>query len=93
MHDSAFARLGARQENLGVIEQAKGTVMGQQRCRPEEAFDLLRRISQPTNIKLRVLAAQIVEYASSSDLGNVTPITAGAARYRRSGLGARPPAR
>jgi len=44
-----------------VIEQAKGIVMAQQRCGPDEAFDLLRRASQRKNVKVSVLAAQIVE--------------------------------
>lgn len=83
MHDSAFARLLARQENLPAIEQAKGIIMAQQRCGPEEAFDLLRRVSQRTNVKLYALAAQIVEHvAAGDDHGNVTPIGLGAARYR-----------
>ena len=53
---------------------------------PGEAFDLLRRVSQRTNIKVHVLAAQIVEQtASSGSSDNVTPITLGAARSPRPG--------
>src|SRR5262249_45095320 len=48
LHQSAFARLHARMGTMPVIEQAKGIVMAQQGCRPEEAFDMLRRISQGT---------------------------------------------
>jgi hypothetical protein len=43
LRDSAFARLQARQQTIAVIEQAKGIIMARQGCRPEEAFDLLRR--------------------------------------------------
>ena len=68
---------------MPVIEQAKGIIMGQQRCGPEEAFALLRQASQRTNIKVHVLAAQIVERTASGD--NMTPITLGAARYGRPG--------
>ena len=75
-----------------MIEQAKGIIMGQQRCGPDEAFDLLRRISQRTNVKLRVLAAQIVGHVTASDLGNVTLITVGTRRYRQPGRRAGPPA-
>jgi ANTAR domain-containing protein len=72
--DSAFARLQARMGTMPVIEQAKGIVMAQQGCGPEEAFDLLRRASQRTNVKLHVLAEQLVEQvASSSSASNVTP--------------------
>ncbi len=62
---------------MQVIEQAKGIIMAQQRCSPDEAFDLLHGMSQRTNIKLYALAAQIV--ASSSD-DNVAPIALGSRR-------------
>ena len=83
LHDSAFARLQTKHETMPVIEQAKGIIMGQQRCGPREAFDLLRQASQRTNLKVHVLAAQIVEHTASSDEDNVTPITLGATRYLR----------
>jgi ANTAR domain len=84
LHDSAFARLVAKQETMLVIEQAKGIIMAQQRCGPEEAFDLLRQASQRTNIKVHVLAARIVEQTTASDdAGNVIPISLGARRYQR----------
>jgi hypothetical protein len=93
LHDSAFARLQAKQGTLAVIEQAKGVVMAQQQCGPEEAFDLLRRVSQRTNIKLYLLAAQIVENVTSGDNDdNVRPISVGAARYVRGGTRPQPPA-
>jgi hypothetical protein len=69
-----------------VIEQAKGIIMAQHRCGPEEAFDLLRRASQRTNVKVRELAAQIIEHIASSDNhGNVVPIRLGAAPGRWGG--------
>ena len=49
------ARLGA----TPVIEQAKGILMAQHGCGPEEAFDLLRRASQRFNVPVRVLAARL----------------------------------
>jgi hypothetical protein len=58
-------RLQARLESLSVIEQAKGILMAQQRCGPEEAFDLLRRASQRANIKVHVLAVKIVAETAS----------------------------
>jgi hypothetical protein len=80
----AFARLQARMATMPVIEQAKGIVMAQQRCGPEEAFDVLRQASQRTNVKLHVLAEQIVKVvASGKDASNVTPIQTGATRYRQ----------
>jgi exonuclease VII small subunit len=65
LRSSAFARLRARLDTLPVIEQAKGILMAQERCGPDEAFDLLRRASQRSNIKVSELAAQIVEQAAS----------------------------
>jgi ANTAR domain len=67
LHDSAFARLQAKLDTMPVIEQAKGVLMAQYGCRPEEAFDLLRRASQTANIKVSVLAAQIVEQVASPE--------------------------
>jgi hypothetical protein len=82
---SGSAWLQARLGTLPVIEQAKGVVMAQQGCGPEEAFDVLRRMSQHANVKLRVLAARIVEHvAATGDRGNVTPISPGTSRSLRS---------
>jgi hypothetical protein len=67
LHASAFARLQARLDTLPVIEQAKGIVMAQRQCGPEDAFDLLRRASQSANIKVSALAARIVEQAAAGD--------------------------
>lgn len=70
---------------MPVIEQAKGIIMAQRGCRPEEAFDVLRQISQRTNVRVSVLAAQIVNaVASGNESGNVTPISVGARKYLRS---------
>jgi GAF domain-containing protein len=44
-----------------VIDQAIGIVMAQQGGGPEEAFAALRMISQRRNIKLRAIAAELVE--------------------------------
>lgn len=69
MHDSAYARLQARLATLPAIEQAKGIVMAQTGCGPEEAFDLLRRASQRGNIPVRELALAVVARAGSGDPG------------------------
>ena len=65
LHASTFARLQARLESMPTIEQAKGILMAQQRCGPDEAFDLLRRASQRANVKVSVLAARLVEQAAA----------------------------
>jgi GAF domain-containing protein len=50
-------------ESRAVIEQAKGIVIARDRCTPDEAFDILKRISQQQNVKLRELAQSIVDAA------------------------------
>jgi transcriptional regulator with GAF, ATPase, and Fis domain len=47
-----------------VIEQAKGLLMGQRRCDADEAFDILRRLSQDTNRKLRDVAKALIDTAA-----------------------------
>lgn len=61
LHDSVLARLAARLETQPVIEQAKGIIMARSRCTPEEAFEILRRASQRSNVAVRDLSRQIVE--------------------------------
>ena len=59
----AFGRarnLGATVEHRGVIEQAKGILMGAHRITPHEAFSTLRQRSQTENRRLRDLALDVV---------------------------------
>ncbi|RLK26170.1 GAF domain-containing protein [Micromonospora sp. M71_S20] len=50
-------------ESRAVIEQAKGIIMGERRCTPEEAFALLSKVSQDSNRKVRDVAAALVDRA------------------------------
>jgi AmiR/NasT family two-component response regulator len=50
-------------ESRAVIEQAKGIIMVRDRCTADEAYQLLTRISQQQNVKLRQLAQTIVDAA------------------------------
>jgi len=43
-----------------VIDQAIGIVMAQRRCTASDAFSTLRTVSQRRNIKLRVVATDLV---------------------------------
>jgi GAF domain-containing protein len=52
-----------------VIDQAIGIIMAHQRGTPEQAFAALRSISQRRNIKLRVVAAQLVETINRTEPG------------------------
>jgi GAF domain-containing protein len=56
--------LQAALASRAVIDQALGIIMGQNRCTVDEAFELLRGISQNRNVKLRTVAAEIVTSVS-----------------------------
>jgi GAF domain-containing protein len=47
-------------KSRAIIEQAKGILMGAQRCSADEAFQILVRASQRENRKLREIAQEIV---------------------------------
>lgn len=51
--------------SMPVIEQAKGVLMGCFGVDAEAAFAILRRVSSTRNLKLRLLAAVVVDAASS----------------------------
>ncbi len=57
------AQLREAMASRAVIDQAKGVMMVRERCTANEAFDLLTRISQHQNVKLRDLAQAIVDGA------------------------------
>jgi response regulator NasT len=46
-----------------TIDQAKGIIMADRRCTPEEAFDLLKKLSMESNVRLADVAAAIVYQA------------------------------
>lgn len=50
----------------GVIDQAKGIIMGHIRCSPDEAFNVLRLASQQYNVKVRELAAAFVRHVTTA---------------------------
>ena len=54
-------------QSRAVIEQAKGILMGDRRCTAQQAFDILVRLSQDTNRKLRDVAETLVAEASRQE--------------------------
>jgi GAF domain-containing protein len=56
-------QMQAAMENRAVIEQAKGIIMAERRCGPDEAFMILSRLSQDSNRKLREVATVLVAQA------------------------------
>ena len=59
--DAISVRVAEITEHRAVIEQAKGMLMLVYGLDDDAAFDLLRWRSQSSNVKLRLLAAKIVE--------------------------------
>jgi GAF domain-containing protein len=60
-------QLQTAMQSRAVIEQAKGILIGQRGCTPQEAFDILVRLSQDTNRKLRDVAEALVAQAMTGD--------------------------
>ena len=54
-------QLRTAMESRAAIEQAKGIVIARDHCTPDEAFDILRRISQNSNAKLHDIARAVVD--------------------------------
>jgi GAF domain-containing protein len=53
-------------QSRAAIEQAKGILMGQHRCDPDEAFNILVGLSQRSHRKLRDVARLLIEQALAS---------------------------
>jgi hypothetical protein len=62
-------------QNRRLIEQAKGLLMGAQRCDAGAAFRTLVRSSQHFNVKLRDLSAALVEVVGGAPVGDQEPGT------------------
>ena len=52
-----------------LVGQAQGILMERERITADQAFDVLRRASQHMNIKLREVAATLVETGESPETG------------------------
>jgi transcriptional regulator with GAF, ATPase, and Fis domain len=66
VHDEQMAEA---LESRDVIGQAKGILMAREGVTAGHAFDMLRRASQRLNVKLRVVAADMVRSAETHPLG------------------------
>ena len=53
------SQLQEAMSSRAVIEQAKGIIMAERRCDPDEAFSVLVRASQDSNRKVRDVAADL----------------------------------
>jgi GAF domain-containing protein len=59
--------LGEAMKSRAVIEQAKGKLMASGRYNADQAFEVLARASQRSNIRLRDMAARIVNGSEPTD--------------------------
>jgi GAF domain-containing protein len=55
-------RIGYAMQSQATIEQAKGILIAERRCQPDEALEILVRASHRENRKLRDIADQIVSH-------------------------------
>ncbi|GGQ75829.1 hypothetical protein GCM10010280_22470 [Streptomyces pilosus] len=53
-----------------VVDQAIGVVVTLGGLRPDEGFQVLREVSQHTNVKLRQVSEQIVDWVHSERLSD-----------------------
>jgi hypothetical protein len=65
--DELITELRRGMSSRAVIDQAIGIVMGRHRCRPDQALARLRKMSNDRNIKLRELAASMVDAVAAAD--------------------------
>ncbi|MFE2537277.1 ANTAR domain-containing protein [Streptomyces sp. NPDC059371] len=62
------ARLQEAVRSHAVVDQAIGVVLAVGRLTPDQGWDILREISQRTNIKLRHVAELIIDWAQTGQL-------------------------
>ncbi len=66
-----------------VIDQALGVIMGGRRCTADEAFEMLRTVSQNSNVKLHDVAAGMVAAVSGQPASNTARFSRGPQQARR----------
>jgi hypothetical protein len=67
MLEAELAGLRRALHNRAVIEQAMGILAVLRRCTPEDAFQLLVRLSQVSNVKLHRIAQLLVQFTRGAD--------------------------
>jgi hypothetical protein len=80
MLEAELAGLRRALHNRAVIEQAMGILAVLRRCTPEDAFQLLVRLSQVSNVKLHRIAQLLVQFTSRSDPATLEGALAAALR-------------
>ncbi|WP_406430988.1 ANTAR domain-containing protein [Streptomyces sp. NBC_00631] len=87
------AQLNQAVTSHAVIDQAIGAVVACGRIAPEEAWRVLRDVSQHTNTKLRTVAEQVLRYAQGKAAPDFDPaeLRRAIVRYRACGGAVRTP--
>jgi hypothetical protein len=78
--EAELAGLRRALHNRAVIEQAMGILAVMRRCTPEDAFPLLVRLSQVSNVKLHRIAQLLVQLTNSTDAVTLEAALAAALR-------------
>ncbi|MGW6012897.1 ANTAR domain-containing protein [Streptomyces sp. NPDC055210] len=68
LRDHENAQLQEALHSHAVVDQAIGVVITLGRLTPEQGWEVLREVSQRTNIKLRTIAHCVVESARTGQL-------------------------
>lgn len=69
-HDNALTQVQQMHQAMASragIEQAKGLLMSQYRCSPEDAFALLVRLSTTSHRKVRDVAQTLIDTTTTPD--------------------------
>ena len=82
--EAECAQLEQAVSSHAVVDQAIGAVVVLGRIAPEEAWRVLRDVSQRTNTKLRVVSEHVMEFAQGAELPQAERIELrkAIARYR-----------
>lgn len=78
--DERASQLEQALVSRSTIDQALGVLMAQNRCTRDEAFGILRRASQNRNVKLRDVAAVIIERFTGHAAAEPPPFRTSASR-------------
>ena len=74
-HSQLTDDLRAAMASRSLIDQALGIVMGHLRCNADDAFAVLRKMSQDTNTKLRDVASVVITRTTGQPPRPPEPIT------------------
>ncbi|MFG3035023.1 ANTAR domain-containing protein [Streptomyces sp. NPDC048253] len=84
------AQLRQAVDSHAVVDQAIGALVAVHRIAPAAGFEVLREVSQHTNIKLHTIAEMVIDWALGQSLPETVERELGQAVQRRQGQGDAP---